>query len=189
MKALHDANVDPELIEYAVQNVLFVAAAPHEWLFPRMSCTVHHGGIGTTASALRAGVPTIITPIMLDNYDNSDLVRSMGVGVGFEKRLADVTGEELGEAILHTISNKTMQQASRKLADGLLAEDGASQAAKEVEAFWEEYCVTGKFFEVFPGKAPFDFPKFVVHVSAALFLLLCIKSFYPRTSKDKFKKE
>src|SRR5439155_25864439 len=30
---------------------------PHDWLFPRMAAVVHHGGAGTTAAALRAGVP------------------------------------------------------------------------------------------------------------------------------------
>ena len=31
--------------------------APHEWLFPRVVCAVHHGGAGTTGAAFRAGVP------------------------------------------------------------------------------------------------------------------------------------
>ena len=41
----------------------------------------------------------------------------------------------------------------------------------------------------FPGKAPLDFPKFVVQVSAALFLLWLIGSFFPVKRKDKVKKE
>merc|ERR1719476_783174 len=46
-----------QLIEYARENVIFVAKAPHEWLFPRVSLTVHHGGAGTMNAALRSGVP------------------------------------------------------------------------------------------------------------------------------------
>ncbi|MEK7327332.1 MAG: glycosyltransferase, partial [Chloroflexota bacterium] len=38
-------------------NVFFVDNVPHDWLFPRMAAVVHHGGAGTTAAGLRAGVP------------------------------------------------------------------------------------------------------------------------------------
>ena len=37
------------LYEYAKNHVLFLQSAPHDWLFPRCSVTVHHGGAGTTA--------------------------------------------------------------------------------------------------------------------------------------------
>ena len=39
---------------------------PHSWLFPRMAAVVHHGGVGTTAAGLAAGVPSIITPFFAD---------------------------------------------------------------------------------------------------------------------------
>lgn len=59
---------------------LFVTkAAPHDWLFPKMSCIVHHCGIGTTASALSAGVPQIPCPVMLDQPHNAQLVVKLGV--------------------------------------------------------------------------------------------------------------
>lgn len=37
-----------KLMEYAKVNVIFVEKASHEWLFPKVSMTVHHGGAGTT---------------------------------------------------------------------------------------------------------------------------------------------
>jgi UDP:flavonoid glycosyltransferase YjiC (YdhE family) len=46
---------------------VFVAEAlPHDWLFPRTAAAVHHGGAGTTAAALRAGVPSVVVPFMAD---------------------------------------------------------------------------------------------------------------------------
>mmetsp|Transcript_29447 Transcript_29447/g.43013 ORF Transcript_29447/g.43013 Transcript_29447/m.43013 type:complete len:359 (-) Transcript_29447:441-1517(-) len=43
-------NKERELLyEYAKNHVLFLQSAPHDWLFPRCSVTVHHGGAGTTA--------------------------------------------------------------------------------------------------------------------------------------------
>lgn len=36
--------------------------APHSWLFPRVAASVHHAGAGTTAAALRAGIPSVPVP-------------------------------------------------------------------------------------------------------------------------------
>jgi len=52
MQVLEDAvagNVSSsqQIIDYAKENVLFVDKAPHEWLFPQVALTVHHGGAGT----------------------------------------------------------------------------------------------------------------------------------------------
>merc|ERR1712083_692723 len=60
---------EPDLQEYARENVLFVRSAPHEWLFPQCALTVTHGGSGTSAAAMRSGKPTIITPVFLDQHD------------------------------------------------------------------------------------------------------------------------
>src|SRR5258708_27730457 len=49
--------------EGAQSNQIFLLRhAPHDWLFPRMSAAVHHGGAGTTAAAVRAGIPSLIVP-------------------------------------------------------------------------------------------------------------------------------
>ncbi|GBF87642.1 hypothetical protein Rsub_00353 [Raphidocelis subcapitata] len=51
---------------------LFVAReAPHDWLLPRCCCVVHHCGIGTCAAVLRAGVPSVPCPVMLDQPANA----------------------------------------------------------------------------------------------------------------------
>ena len=39
-----------------LENVCFIDAAPHDWLFDKVSAVVHHGGAGTTAAGLYAGV-------------------------------------------------------------------------------------------------------------------------------------
>merc|ERR1719229_1478285 len=93
----------PELAAYAERNVIFVAHAPHEWLFPRCACTVHHGGSGTTAAALRAGVPTVITPVALDQFDYAEIVQRLGVGLRVQAwpkwRFSQMSEKDLGAAI------------------------------------------------------------------------------------------
>lgn len=41
---------------------------PHDWLFPQVAAVVHHGGAGTTAAGLRAGIPTVIKPFFGDQF-------------------------------------------------------------------------------------------------------------------------
>lgn len=141
-----------ELIAYARANVLFVKSVPHEWLFPRVACTIHHGGAGTTTAAMRGGVPTIVTPVLFDQFDNSYLIREIGVGMGFEKHLVRISGRELGSAILKVTSDQKTLDRAKATGETLRQEDGAVEAARQVELFWEEFCRNGEFFEIFPDK-------------------------------------
>lgn len=60
--------------------------APFSVLLPRCAALVHHGGIGTTAQALRAGVPQLIMPMSHDQPDNAARVRKLGVGDWIARR-------------------------------------------------------------------------------------------------------
>ena len=53
--------------------------APFSKLFPRAAIVVHHGGIGTTAQSLAAGVPQLVTPFAHDQFDNAARVVRLGV--------------------------------------------------------------------------------------------------------------
>jgi rhamnosyltransferase subunit B len=54
--------------------------APFSRLFPRCAAVVHHGGIGTTAQALAAGIPQLVTPFAHDQFDNGTRVTTLGTG-------------------------------------------------------------------------------------------------------------
>ncbi|WP_369679462.1 glycosyltransferase, partial [Burkholderia ubonensis] len=50
------------------KHVFVVGDTPHRWLFPRTSMVIHHGGSGTTHSAARAGVPSVVVPFAGDQF-------------------------------------------------------------------------------------------------------------------------
>ncbi len=52
--------------------------APYSELFPRAAAVVHHGGVGTTGQALRAGVPSLVVPFSHDQFDNGARVARRG---------------------------------------------------------------------------------------------------------------
>jgi sterol 3beta-glucosyltransferase len=64
----------------APSNVFFADNVPHSWLFPRLAAVVHHGGAGTTAAGLRAGVPGILTPFVGDQFAWAERVVTLGAG-------------------------------------------------------------------------------------------------------------
>ena len=53
---------------------------PHSWLFPRMAALVHHGGAGTTVAGLRAGIPSVVTPLTADQPSWGRIVHRLGAG-------------------------------------------------------------------------------------------------------------
>ena len=61
-------------------NVTYLPYADFGALFTKAAAVVHHGGIGTVALALRAGVPQVIRPMMGEQFDNASRVERLGVG-------------------------------------------------------------------------------------------------------------
>ena len=148
-------DLDPEILEYAKSNMLFVTTAvSHEWLFPKCSVIVHHGGAGTTTAAIRSGVPTIITPLITDQFDYAYATNQLGVGVGM-KQLHTITYQELGDTILRVLQDDTMARKAAELGTIVRRENGAEKAADAIEAYWNEYGGSeGKFRQVWPGTKP-----------------------------------
>ncbi|HEY6405979.1 MAG TPA: glycosyltransferase, partial [Ktedonobacteraceae bacterium] len=91
--------------EQLPETVYMTRSIPHTWLFPRMAAVVHHGGVGTTAAALAAGVPSIVTPFFADQPFWGQRVYELGVGPRpiARKRL---TVDNLTETIGHAISDE-----------------------------------------------------------------------------------
>jgi rhamnosyltransferase subunit B len=61
-------------------NVKHFAYAPFSELLPRCAALVHHGGIGTTSQALRAGTAQLVMPMSHDQPDNAARVKKLGCG-------------------------------------------------------------------------------------------------------------
>jgi len=142
-KATNDDDAT-KIIDYAKDNVIFVDKAPHEWLFPQVSLTVHHGGAGTLNAALRAGVPTIVTPVFGDQYDNSFVVQNLKVGVGFKQQLQKIEAKDLSKAIDAVTNDPAMATRAKEIGVEMRKECGCSAIVEEVERYWTEEVATGK---------------------------------------------
>jgi len=121
-------------------NVFFVEYLPHDWLFPRVSAVVHHGGAGTTAAGLRYGRPTLVIPFGGDQPFWGNQVHKLGCGPRPISRDA-LTVVRLTRALIDLTSRPRYRAAARALADSMRQECGVVRAADIVEmeiAAWNQ---------------------------------------------------
>jgi UDP:flavonoid glycosyltransferase YjiC (YdhE family) len=113
------------------ENVFVLDSAPHSWLFPRMAAVVHHGGAGTTAEGLRAGVPAVILPFAFDQPFWAARLQALGVAPAplSRKRL---TADRLASAITKAVADSGMKQRARAMGAVIRAEDGVSNAVRAI---------------------------------------------------------
>jgi len=113
----------------AGDDVLTIGDVPHDWLFPRMAAVVCHAGAGTTGAALRAGVPVIPTPVLLDQPFWAGRLVRLGVSPGYAP-LRRVSAVWLAEMIRRAVSEPVYRHRAQQVADRVRQEDGASRVAE-----------------------------------------------------------
>lgn len=118
-----------QLRSQATDSCIFpIDEVSHEWLFPRMSAVVHHGGSGSTAAGLRAGVPNIVVPFFADQPFWGRRIAALGVGPQPIPR-KELTAERLAAAIKSAINEPTMRQKAAALGEKIRAERGVEEAS------------------------------------------------------------
>lgn len=108
-----------------------VAEVPHTWLFPRLAGTVHHGGAGTTAASLRAGLPTLVAPRAVDQFFWGERVAALGVGPDPIPQHALRAGR-LAQALRRLVDDPGLRQRARVLGAELEGEDGVRLAVEVI---------------------------------------------------------
>jgi len=113
-------------------SVCMVDSIPHAWLFPRVAAVVHHGGAGTTAAGLRAGVPSIVIPFTTEQAFWGRRVHDLGVGPAPIPR-SKLTVDRLAQAIQAAVTNAAMRQRAAELGSKIQAEDGIANAVEIIQ--------------------------------------------------------
>lgn len=112
--------------ELGGDRLFAITEAPHDWLFPRMHAAVHHCGAGTTAAAVRAGIPTVPVTFWSDQFIWAAAVHRAGAAPPAVKR-RKLTADWLARAIEATDA-PAMRDAAAALGAAVRAEPGEAAA-------------------------------------------------------------
>lgn len=115
------------------ESVHMIDYAPYEWLLPKMGAVVHHGGSGSTGRALEAGVPSLVTPFLFDQFYWGRQVARLEAGprpIPFRR----LTAANLAQAIGDMVSDDRMGAKSAALGRLIRSESGLAKGVELVEA-------------------------------------------------------
>jgi rhamnosyltransferase subunit B len=104
---------------------------PFGRVFPRAAAIVHHGGIGTSAQALAAGVPQLLMPMAHDQPDNA--ARLVRIGVASKLSPREFTGAKVARALGEMLSSETLLSRCRSYALRIDSTKSAAVACYEIE--------------------------------------------------------
>jgi len=127
-RAIFQSGVDAQ-----ISNKLFKCSkAPHAVVFPQCIAIVHHGGAGTTHSALRAGKPSIVVEHAFDQLFWGKELQKRGAG-GEVLHRNTLTAEILAQSIVQTLASTGLQKKAAELGTIMQKENGVSNATKLIE--------------------------------------------------------
>lgn len=115
-------------------RVHFADFTPHDYLFARAACVVHHGGAGTTAAASRAGKPSVVVPHLADQLYWAHTLQKAGIAPKPIPRRR-LTAPRLAERIGQVLASSAMHERATVIGERLRAENGVARAVAAVETW------------------------------------------------------
>jgi len=112
-------------------SILVTSFVNLDAVLPHARVLVHHGGIGTTACALRAGIPSVVAPMAFDQPFNARCCADLGTGVVLEP-LTRIDGAVLADAI-EKVSGPGYRDKLQGISNRVRAEDGFAAAVARIE--------------------------------------------------------
>ena len=121
---IEPAEYDPDLIH-------FVKYVPYDWILPRVYGVIHHGGSGTTHTALKYGCSSMIIPHIVDQYVWNSIVSDLGAGpkgIGMSK----LTKRNLELKLLDLFQNPAYKAKAMRISEKMKKEDFREEFYKAI---------------------------------------------------------
>ncbi|HMQ33512.1 MAG TPA: glycosyltransferase, partial [Chloroflexaceae bacterium] len=139
VEAVHQAGAralvlgaQPGTVAGSSADTLTLSYAPFSAIYPRCVAVIHHGGIGTTAQALRAGVPMLIAPWGFDQFFIGDRVAQLGAGQSISRR--QYVTRRVAAHLRALIEDPSYRQRAEQLSAQIQREDGVGTLCEALEA-------------------------------------------------------
>ncbi len=105
---------------------------PHSWLLPRCAGVVHHGGYGTTAAGLRAGIPALVIPHIADQFYWGQKIHDLGLGPGPIRRVK-LESQGLAASLVELVEDEEMRDKAAAMGKQIRSENGIDNAVRLIE--------------------------------------------------------
>ncbi len=126
----------PQQLPPSLPDSVFAAEyAPFQELLPRAAAVVHHGGIGSSAQAIAAGIPQLVRPMSTDQPDNAYRLGRLGVAESLTPRQYRI--QSVTAAIERLTTSREVQAACRQWAQQVSGPAAICQACDYVESLFE----------------------------------------------------
>lgn len=112
-------------------GALALPFAPFSHVYPRCAAVIHHGGVGTLAQGLRAGVPALIVPWGADQFFNGAQLRRIGAGRWMQRRF--YTEARATRALGALLREPRYAERAQTIAARIAAEDGVATLCDALE--------------------------------------------------------
>ena len=113
-------------------TMLWQEYVPLRRLLPYLALLAHHGGIGTTAEALRAGTPQLVVPLAHDQFDNAARVAALGAGASLQASRVDA--DRLARALRPLLDDPEVAARCRVASAHFDGTDAMAGVAAHMEA-------------------------------------------------------
>lgn len=118
-------------------DLLYLDSAPHDWLLPQCKMVIHHGGAGTTAAGLRAGIPNIVVPFMGDQPFWGERVHAIGAGPA-PILVQSLSAKKLSQAIIEA-DNETIRKRAQDIGQQIRNENGIHLTIEWIENYSDNF--------------------------------------------------
>ena len=122
-----------QLPQHLPSTVRHFEYVPFGSLLPYAAAVVHHGGIGTVAQALKAGIPQLIRPVAQDQPDNAARLQHLGLAVSLPSHR--YTGENVAVQLEYLLTSSSVREACRMAKDKIDSEKALLLTCQSVENF------------------------------------------------------
>ncbi|HWR17423.1 MAG TPA: nucleotide disphospho-sugar-binding domain-containing protein [Terriglobales bacterium] len=131
VRAMMVTNFPEQLPPNLPSNIRQFGYLPFSEVLPRAALLVHHGGIGTIAQAIKAGIPHLVVPNGHDQFDNGWRIEQLGLGVSIHG--TRYKAEKVKAALRKLLHDEALRKRCREYADRIDSEASLNRACDLVE--------------------------------------------------------
>jgi UDP:flavonoid glycosyltransferase YjiC (YdhE family) len=131
LRAMLVTNYPDQVPKTLPSNVKVFGYLPFSQVLPRAALLVYHGGVGTLAQGIKAGIPHLVVPHGFDQFDSGWRIEQLGLGRCIPQRRYRV--RRVVAALQSLLGDEASSARRKELASRIDSEDAVARACALIE--------------------------------------------------------